>query len=145
MKIYSKEGAKVKNITLLLKLMGEAFKDERIFRNLTQRQIAEKVGCSESEYKAIEAGQKNMNLSLFLKICGSFENTKMRDLFENVGLSFDVDHKIGKQGNRLTYYMDYFQSEFEIIAGSNMQREKLKKHRSDSMQQSLFEGFEIKE
>lgn len=134
----------MKNVTVLLMLIGEAFREERMLRNLTQKQIAAMVGCSESEYKAIEAGHKNMNLSLFLKICGSFENIKIRDLFENVGLSFDVDYKVGKHGNRLTYYMDYFQSEFEFISGCKMQPKKLKKHREDAMLQSLFGEDELK-
>lgn len=128
----------MKNITLLLKLIGEAFREERILRNLTQKQIAEKVGCSELEYKAIEAGRKNMNISLFLKICGSFENVKIRDLFENVGLSFDVEHQIGRYGNKLTYYMDFFESEFEIVAGSKRQK------KNDVKLQSLFDEDELK-
>lgn len=123
----------MKNIGMLFKLIGEAFREERILQNITQKEMAAKVGCSESEYKAIEAGRKNMNLSLFLKICGSFECMKISELFENVGISFDVDRKIGKHGNRLTYFMDYFDNNYEMVVDYT------KKKKQDKLMQSLFE------
>lgn len=123
----------MKNINILLKLIGEAFKEERMLMNITQKEMAVKVGCSESEYKAIEAGRKNMNLSLFLRICGSFEHVKIGEMFENVGISFDPDCKIGRHGNKLTYFMDYFADDFELVADHS------KKKKVDKMQQSLFE------
>lgn len=128
----------MKNIGILLKLIGEAFKEERTIRNITQKQMAEKVGCSESEYKAIEAGRKNMNLALFLRICGSFEHIKIGELFENVGISFDADYKVGKHGKKLTYFMDYFESEFEIVADYT------KKKKQDKRLQSLFDEAELR-
>lgn len=103
------------NVDELFRLFGEAFKEERNFMHITQKQMAQMLGCSESEYKAIEAGKPTVNAALFLKICGSFGTVSIRNLFENVGISFDINHTVGKHGKKLTYFMDFFNEDCVVL------------------------------
>lgn len=119
----------------LFRLFGEAFKEERTMMHITQKQMAQMLGCSESEYKAIEGGKPTVNAALFLKVCGSFSGTTVRELFENVGISFDVNHTKGRYGNKLTYFMNYYEVDGVAL-------EKPVKKKKDDMLISLFEEEE---
>ena len=68
---------------LKVELLGEAIKNIRKKRNLTQKQLAELVGVQKSQISRLEHNTKNVTISTILKI--------FRALKTNVGFSIEMN------------------------------------------------------
>ena len=51
------------------KHVGQKLKARRKFLNMTQKQLAEKIGCTFQQIQKYEAGINNMSLQVLLKLC----------------------------------------------------------------------------
>lgn len=70
---------------LKVELLGEAIKNIRKQRNLTQKQLGELVGVQKSQISKLEHNTKNVTIATILKI--------FRALKTNVGFSIEMDDK----------------------------------------------------
>lgn len=51
------------------KKIGKRLKDRRKFLNMTQKDLAEKIGCTFQQIQKYEAGINNISMQILLKLC----------------------------------------------------------------------------
>lgn len=51
------------------KQIGQKLRDRRKYLNMTQKQLAEKMGCTFQQIQKYESGINNMSLQVLLKLC----------------------------------------------------------------------------
>ena len=64
------------------KRIGQNLKDARKFKNLTQREVAEKLKMTQQQYSRFENGVFELNYDQILTLCELFEISPT-DLFNN--------------------------------------------------------------
>ena len=89
--------------------IGKRIQKTRIEHNLTQNQIAEKLGISTSYIENLENGKVNKELENFIKICN----------FLNVSI-YDV---LNEENNNIIKYMN--KELYEIIIKCNDEKQEL--------------------
>ncbi len=64
------------------KRIGQNLKDARKFKNLTQREVAQKLKMTQQQYSRFENGVFELNYDQILALCDLFEISPV-DLFNN--------------------------------------------------------------
>lgn len=77
-------------------LLGSRIKALRNAGNLTQEQIADKIGVSRQRYARIENGSNNINLDILAKIAGVL-NVSVADITRVLDETSDIAYRAGEK------------------------------------------------
>ncbi|MDD3303399.1 MAG: helix-turn-helix transcriptional regulator [Clostridia bacterium] len=97
------------------KILGRKIKKYRLKANLTQQQLADKIGKERNYISAIECGTKSPSLSLFITIANELNASTDYLLKESLKLTLSepkktyyTDEQLSALGDMLDTYSEHF-------------------------------------